>query len=98
MHQNPGAKVYHRFHTECYVARAEPCEGASCLVMSRNMGLCIAKHKRELRFLRSYVGLAGEVVWNEALVGSGLYITFPSIPPGPVTFRDRKLLLSESAE
>jgi hypothetical protein len=48
--------------------------------------------------LRSYVVLARQVVWNEALVGSGLYITFPSVPPGAVTFRDRKFLLSESAE
>lgn len=48
--------------------------------------------------LRSYVVLAGQAVWNEAPVGSGLYITFPSIPPGAVTFRDRKFLLSESTE
>ena len=32
------------------------------------------------------------------LWGSGLYITFPSIPPGTVTFRNRKFLLSEIAE
>jgi hypothetical protein len=35
----------------------------------------------QLCCLRSYVVLGGQDVWNEALPGSGLYITISSIPP-----------------
>ena len=37
--------------------------------------------------LRSYVVLGGQVVWNEALPGSGLDITFVWKPPVASTMR-----------